>query len=140
MTDSTDGHDGGCLCGAIRYRVRGAPSTSMLCHCRSCRRATASPVVAWVTFPKSAVIFMQGAPTAFQSSPGVVRTFCGACGTPLTYATELAPEEIDITTCSLDDPEAFPPMHHAWMRHRLRWLRPGDGLPAYRGAGRDPDE
>ena len=43
--------EGGCICGAIRYRVTGHPTNSMICHCQTCRRVSASPVVAWVTFP-----------------------------------------------------------------------------------------
>ena len=43
--------EGGCACGAIRYRVSGPPSNTMICHCQTCRRVAASPVVAWLTFP-----------------------------------------------------------------------------------------
>ena len=49
MTDVVT--EGGCLCGAIRYHVRGQPTHSMICHCRTCRKAAGSPVVAWLTLP-----------------------------------------------------------------------------------------
>ena len=42
--------EGGCLCGAIRYRVRGAPLSTTLCHCRSCRLACGGPTLAWAIF------------------------------------------------------------------------------------------
>ena len=128
---------GGCLCRAIRYRAEAAPTTSMVCHCRSCRQAAGAPAVAWVTFRRAAVSFVAGAPASFYSSPPVTRTFCRACGTPLTYTHTDRPDEIDVTTCSLDDPSAFPPTYHAWLQHRVGWVRFGDGLPTFETTKRD---
>jgi len=122
---------GGCLCGAVRYEAAGECSNSMVCHCRSCRRAAASPVVAWVTFPAGGFRYTQGSPAQYRSSPPVVRTFCPACGTPLTYAHEKYDAVIDITTCSLDDPGRFPPTHHSWLVDDVHWVKFGDGLPVF---------
>jgi hypothetical protein len=119
---------GGCFCGAVRYEAAGECSNSMVCHCRSCRRLAGSPVVAWVTFPLSGFRFTGGSPVEFRSSPPVVRSFCGACGTPLTYRHSGYAEAIDISTCSLDEPERFPPTHHSWLSHDVRWVKFGDGL------------
>ena len=123
--------EGGCLCGKIRYRVMGEPSNSMVCHCRTCRRGAGSPVVAWITFPKARFRLTGGVPGEFRSTPPVRRTFCTDCGTPLTYEHQDSAASIDITTCSLDDPDAFPPTHHSWLSHDLGWVRFGDGLPAF---------
>jgi len=123
--------EGGCFCGAVRYRVRGEPSNTMVCHCRSCRRIAAAPVVAWVTWSSDRFAFTAGTPAEFASSEPVRRTFCPTCGTPLTYSRVDAPATIDITTASLDDPEAFPPTHHSWLRDGLTWVRFGDGLPTF---------
>ena len=123
--------EGGCFCGAIRYRVEGRPTNSMVCHCRTCRRVAAAPVVAWVTFPIAQFQLLRGAPSEFHSTPPVRRTYCAACGTPLTYEHSDGPDFLDITTCSLDDPDGFPPTHHSWLSHDLRWLRFGDGLPTF---------
>lgn len=123
---------GGCFCGAIRYRAAGAPTNTMICHCRSCRRVAAAPVVPWVTFPVERFSFTQGEPREFASSAGVRRTFCGNCGSPLTYRRVDAPASIDVTTCSLDDPGEFPPTHHSWLDDDLGWVKFGDGLPAFR--------
>jgi hypothetical protein len=125
-------HEGGCLCGAIRYRVRGAPSNSMICHCKTCRRAAGSPVVAWVTFSKENFEIVKGEANTYRSSEFVRRTFCPACGAPLTYEHADSPQSIDITTCTLDDPQSFPPTHHSWLSHDLSWIKFGDGLPTFR--------
>jgi hypothetical protein len=122
---------GGCFCGAVRYRASITPLASMACHCNSCRRLTGAPMVAWLTFPKDQFQYSQGQPAQLHSSPGVLRTFCGACGTQLTYHNDKYVDEIDVTTSSLDDPAAFPPSHHSWMSHNVSWLRMDDGLPIY---------
>jgi len=131
--------EGGCICGAIRYRVTGAPTNSMVCHCQSCRRVAAAPVIAWVTFPTTAFELVRGRPSAFHSSEPVRRTFCPACGTPLTYEHQHASGTIDVTTCSLDDPNRFPPTHHSWLSHDLTWVRFGDGLQTFQEWRQKPD-
>ena len=113
--------DGGCLCGAVRYRFSGTPSSSDNCHCRSCRRASGAPVVAWITVRRSELGVLSGTPAVFHSSPGVTRQFCSRCGTALTYQSERRPDTIDITTASLDDPEAYPPTTEVWLEDRLSW-------------------
>jgi len=123
--------EGGCLCGAVRYQVRGKPTNTMICHCRTCRRATGSPVVAWLTFAKADFEVTTGALAEFRSTPPVRRGFCGTCGTPLTYWHRESPDGIDITTCSLDEPQAFPPTHHSWLSDDVSWIRFGDGLPEF---------
>jgi hypothetical protein len=123
--------EGGCLCGAIRYGAVGEPANATLCHCRTCRKAAGAPLVAWVTFATNGFSFLSGVPIRFRSSPKVVRTFCGACGTPLTYVHEDFPSGIDVTICSLDDPARFQPADHTWVSHRLPWMHVDDHLPVY---------
>ena len=123
--------DGGCLCGAIRYRARGDPTDVTLCHCRTCRKAAGAPLVAWVTFLASDFTIVTGTPARYPSSPKVVRTFCGTCGTPLTYEHRDSRDTVDVTTCTLDAPASFPPTHHSWVSHDVGWVKFGDGLPSF---------
>jgi hypothetical protein len=88
-------------------------------------------VVAWVTFPRAAFDFVKGTPAHYRSSPPVLRSFCGACGTPLTYEHADFPDGVDVTTASLDDPEGFAPADHTWTSHRLPWLQLSDPLPRF---------
>ena len=66
-------------------------------------------------------MFTAGNPMRFRSSPAVVRTFCGTCGTPLTYQHDTSPDTIDVTAATLDAPEDFPPTREVWLAHRLAW-------------------
>jgi hypothetical protein len=124
--------EGGCLCGAVRYRIASAPLTSGTCQCRSCRRASAAAIVPWISVNAEDFVFTAGQPVEYQSSPPATRSFCGRCGTPLTFRhLSYQGKTIDVTTVSLDDPEAFPPQGHVWTSHKLAWVKLADGLPCF---------
>jgi hypothetical protein len=129
---------GGCACGAVRYESDEVPFHRTLCHCVDCRRAAAAPAVAWFTVPATALRYVRGAPAVHRSSPQVERSFCAACGTPLTYRNDGYAHEIDVLTCSLDDPETAAPQDHTWASQRLSWMRVDDmpAFPRSRGEGR----
>lgn len=122
---------GGCACGAVRYEIRAVPFHRTLCHCADCRRAAGAPAVAWFSVPAPALAWVRGAPLRHRSSAAVERAFCGRCGTQLSYRTDDAPAEVDVTTCSLDDPDQAAPADHTFTARRLRWLCIDDDLPAY---------
>jgi len=131
--------EGGCLCGAVRYRVKGAPQSSSLCHCRSCRLACGAPAVAWVAYRADHVDLLHGEPASMHSSPKVVRSFCPRCGTPLTYRHADEPGVIELTTATLDHPERFPPTREIWLEHRIGWQGVDAKLvPHLRGSGEPP--
>jgi hypothetical protein len=114
-------HQGGCLCSAIRFRISGEPAFSSVCHCATCRRAGAAPIVGWLTFDRGQVEILSGNPRTYRSSQGVVRQFCGTCGSQISYESVERPTTIDITTASLDNPNLFPPTLEVWLEHRLSW-------------------
>ncbi len=123
--------NGGCYCGAVRYEVDGPVSSSTLCHCASCRRIAGAPCVAWFTVALAHFRYVRGAPQRFHSSPGVTRSFCPQCGAHLSYESVGGPGETDITTASLDEPEALPPQDHTQVADQLNWLQLADHLPRY---------
>ncbi len=119
---------GGCRCGQVRYRTAAAATNQTICHCADCRRSTGAPMVAWFTVPPT-TLEITGQPRTHASSPGITRSFCPACGTSLTYQSR--PDEIDVTTASLDHPEAVPPRDHTMAAGQLPWVELADGLPRY---------
>jgi hypothetical protein len=124
--------EGGCLCKAIRYSLSGAPLSSIVCHCATCRRASAAPTVAWLTIDRARFQFLSGSPRMFQSSRDVVRRFCDICGTPLTYENAGSPNTIDVTTASLDLPDLHPPTMEVWLEHKLAWQTANESLGHHR--------
>ena len=122
---------GHCQCGWVRYEAGDVASLETMCHCSICRRTSGAPIVAWFTVPAADFRFTGGEPARFRSSEHATRSFCPRCGTQLTFHSTSSPDEIDITTCSLDDPEQVPPKDHTRTSARLSWVHLADGLPSY---------
>jgi len=122
---------GGCYCGKLRYEATGVPFHRTNCHCSICRRTTGAPFVTWFSVKRSEFRIVAGEPARFRSSRAGTRSFCSTCGTQLTFVSDDYPDEIDVTTCSLDDPEALPPHDHTHTSSRLPWIRLADGLPEF---------
>ena len=123
--------EGGCLCGAVRYRIGAAPDHAGYCHCRMCQRASGAPVVPWLTIASEAFVWTKGEPAAYRSSAKAERLFCGACGTQLVFREFGQSGELDVTLASLDNPAAVRPTHHIWTSSRIAWFDTADDLPRY---------
>ena len=121
---------GGCFCGRVRYEADGAPFNETNCHCSICRRTTGAPYVAWFSVRRSE-LKMTGEPARFRSSAKATRSFCPECGTQISFELDGA-DEVDITTASLDQPNAVPPVDHTRTSSRLAWVKLADGLPQFR--------
>lgn len=122
---------GGCLCGAVRYVIEDQVLNSGICHCRTCQRTASAPRLPFVGVRSAAFRLIQGTPVDYGSSPGVTRSFCGRCGSPLTYRRDETPDELDVMTVSLDDPGAVPATFHVWVSEAVVWDRLAGDLPAY---------
>jgi hypothetical protein len=119
--------EGGCMCGAIRYRAS-APIKTGYCHCRMCQRSAGAPVLAWTTVPSTTFAYVKGEPTIYASSAKAQREFCPGCGTQLIFR-EHGESYVDITTASLDAPAGQPPQSHIWRESRIPWFETADALP-----------
>ena len=132
MTDTSEEHQGGCLCGAVRYRLHGAPDWSAHCHCRSCQKATGAAFTTWAGVKTESFEVTIGQLTVFNTSPGVERGFCGKCGTSLTYvAKERWPGQVSVLAPTLDNPGIAAPTVHVYVEHQLSWVKLDDGLPRH---------
>jgi hypothetical protein len=121
---------GRCLCGDIRYQYTGTPVKILHCHCESCRRHASSPITSFVCVPSEGFRYTQGKPVEYQSSPGVIRTHCGRCGAPMTYASDRA-AQVDLYIGTLDDPAAIVPDYHVHAEEQLPWFETIDDTPRY---------
>jgi len=54
--------EGGCLCGAVRYRLTGPPVIAGSCHCRTCRKASSAPELPFAQFPSAVFTLTKGLP------------------------------------------------------------------------------
>jgi hypothetical protein len=129
--DVIEGH---CQCGFVHYRAVGPHSSATSCHCSICRRCSGAPFVAWLTVPRATFRFLTGEPEIFRSSDHAQRTFCPRCGTPLTFSSDRAPDEVDVTIGSLVQPDGVKPTDHTWVSSKLAWIELDDGLPSFPAA------
>jgi hypothetical protein len=132
--------EGGCLCKAIRYRITGAPLSSIICHCATCRAASAAPSVAWLSIERAQFQVLCGYPQLYQSSQDVIRRFCGNCGCQLMYENAASPNTVDVTTVSLDLPDQYPPTLEVWLEHKISWQEPSRTMAHRRRDLDDPHD
>jgi hypothetical protein len=128
-------HEGGCLCGQVRFRVTAPALDAGYCHCRMCQRNSGAPVVAWVTFPTTGFEWIAGKAAEYRSSAEATRRFCASCGSYLVFSNTKWHNEISVNTASFDSPEAFPPRKHIFVESRVSWFHTADDLPENVGYG-----
>ena len=124
---------GGCLCGDIRYEVTGRIFEETNCHCSLCRGSSGAPYIAWLTTDAAGFRYLQGIPAVFPSSTHGRREFCPRCGTQLTFHSKAAPDELDVTIASLDDPEDVPPKANSFVESRVPWVPIDSALDRFEG-------
>jgi hypothetical protein len=124
-------HEGGCLCGAVRYRVSGPLGDVVHCHCLMCQRSSGAPIVTWAVLRRADVAFTGVSPSIHRSSATGTRRFCPRCGCQIAFEDSRRPADIDITAATLDAANQLAPSRHIWVESRRPWIRTCDGLPEY---------
>ena len=114
--------EGGCFCGEVRYAIMDGEYPVANCHCSMCRRTSAAPFVTWLVVPEGLFEYTKGRPKVLKSSEKGTRYFCTNCGTPIACILTTQPGDIDITVCSLDDPNKFVPRFAVHEDTKLHWL------------------
>lgn len=102
-------HEGGCLCGAIRYQTQAAPSRVTVCHCSFCQRATGSAYMVQPVFDDVDLHLLSGEPRVYDAvsagSGKVIHVhFCAECGTKLWLSFERFPGKLGLYAGSFDEP------------------------------------
>lgn len=122
---------GGCLCGEVRFEIRGQDIGSSYCHCRMCQRFAGAPASAGTGFLADDFRLTQGEPTLYQSSVIAERAFCPTCGSSL-WMRHPSWKWIFIKTTNLDHPEEYAPTTHFGIESQLPWHDIHDELPRIR--------
>lgn len=125
-------HTGSCRCGAVRFSASAEPHHVSYCHCIDCRRASGTPVSAFVGFRADAVSLESEALRSFENGP-VSRSFCGTCGSPIAYVDARLANRIYFMLGVMDRPEDYKPTLHAWTDQQLPFVHMDDGLPRMTG-------
>jgi hypothetical protein len=123
--------EGGCLCGAVRFRAEGEPHNVRICHCRTCQKAMGSLFFARALFDQRA-LSVQGETSRYASSDAMDRIFCKSCGTRL-FSWRSNGTAAGVALAVFDDRNAFAPTEHMWVAEKMDWVKLDDGLPQYPG-------
>jgi len=141
--------EGGCTCGAVRYRLKVRPIFVHCCHCTWCQRETGSAFAVNAIIEASQVELLKGKPTrkTLPSASGKGQVFwrCADCGvTVWSNYPQVGPNIHFIRVGTLDDPSRAPPDIHIYTSTKQPWVVLSDGVPAvaefYRAADYWPAE
>jgi hypothetical protein len=122
-------HEGGCLCGAVRYRVSGYPMRVTVCHCTWCQRRTGSAFSVEALFDL-AQVNISGTPSRYrsvsdESARWLDLEFCQNCGTNIGFTFERLPGRRMVDCGTLDDPRWISPeqfeFRYVYLRSAQCW-------------------
>lgn len=124
---------GSCLCGSIRYEVRGPVGRVNNCHCIMCRKAHGAAFATFGRVKAEDFVLLSGADdlASYQSSPAVTRTFCKKCGSSLQFIVTERPELFGLALGTLDDDPGVRPSKHIFVDFKAPWFDISDDLPQH---------
>jgi hypothetical protein len=141
MADSEFNLAGGCQCGAVRYVLDAPPERIYICHCRECRKQSASAFGISVIVRREAVRLVEGKLECWSRPTDSGRLldchFCSRCGSRLWHGNMQTGKTLSVKGGSLDEPVDVSGAYHIWVSRKL----PGIVIPpeARRFTG-EPDE
>ncbi|GJL95871.1 MAG: hypothetical protein DHS20C05_22760 [Hyphococcus sp.] len=126
--------EGGCYCGAVRFKADGKPRLKAQCHCRQCQHISGGAPQYFMLMPTEGFTYTDGTPKTFKK-PGlenpVTREFCGDCGTHL-ITRRPGLDGIILKAGTLDDPAIFKAPHMAIFTEDLQpFHHIPEGIPSF---------
>ncbi|HYC53980.1 MAG TPA: GFA family protein [Candidatus Binatia bacterium] len=135
-------YEGGCICGAIRYRLEAEPLALSCCHCTDCQRHSGTAFVLSMPVFKEAVKLLKGSPANYEVhlESGHVRhgAHCGNCATRLWGQPPRFEQVLVLRSGTLDDPGRFEPVAHIWVRSKQPWVVIPEGVASFETQPEDP--
>ncbi len=127
MDDAEVPLDGGCACGAVRYRMTGGPMFVHCCHCRRCQRETGAAFALNALIEADRVVLLTGepevVPTPTQSGRGQMIARCPDCRVALWSNYAGAGDAVRfVRVGTLDDPDRLPPDIHIYTASKQPWV------------------
>jgi hypothetical protein len=143
MEHSNRDLEGGCACGAVRYRLLSAPMFVHCCHCRDCQRQTGTAFVLNALIETDRIAMLAGAPVPLAvptDSGRPHRIFrCPACQTAVWSEYGGAAKLRFVRIGTLDDPSMLTPDVHIYVRSKLPWVTLPPDVPTFQAYYRAAD-
>jgi hypothetical protein len=125
---------GGCQCGAVRYAITGPPPPCHACHCRECRKQSASAFGLSLAVRRADFVVTGPVRRWDRATDLGTRTsgvFCTHCGSRVFHVDSPAPDMVSVKGGSLDDPTLATPTAHLWVSRKLDWVMLDPALPTH---------
>jgi hypothetical protein len=126
--------EGGCACGAVRYRLTSEPLFIHCCHCLNCQRQTGSAFVINALIEADRVEVLSGTPQPVEAprDDGSAQTIfrCPICQIAV-FSEYGRPEVRFVRAGTLDDPSTVAPDVHIYTRSKLDWVTLPESVPAF---------
>ena len=127
--------EGGCSCGAVRYRLTSDPLFVHCCYCLNCQRQTGSAFAINVLVEADRVELLAGEPQAVpvpRSGSKKQRIFrCPTCQVAV-FSTYTRATVRFVRAGTLDDPSSIEPDVHIYTRSKLPWVELPESTPSFR--------
>lgn len=126
-------HNGSCLCGAVKYEVRGDLGQGVYCHCSRCRKASGSAFASNAIVAAKDFVVVKGEDSLkkFSTPAGVHRLFCANCGSPIVSSRDSLPDVVRLRLGTLDTPVPAAPSAHIFVASKAAWWEIRDRLPQH---------
>jgi hypothetical protein len=126
--------DGGCACGAVRYRLTSEPLFVHCCHCLNCQRQTGSAFVINLLIEADRVELVAGEPKPVdvpRDDGSMQRIYrCAICEVAV-YSEYARPEYLFVRGGTLDEPRAITPDVHIYTKSKVDWVVLPESVPAF---------
>ena len=133
MTGEDNRHTGGCLCGAVRYAVRGKLRDVVNCHCTMCQRLHGAFGAHSKARKADIDIVEDGGLAWYATSDRARRGFCRICGTNLFWEPA-GQDATGIVAGSLDPPTGLKTLGHIFTAEKADFTEIADDLPQFDGS------
>ena len=138
-----DTHEGGCVCGGVRYKAKAKPQRVSACACTWCQRRTGSAIGISVYFMKDDVEFLQGNLKKYRLTSDAGRwiesEFCETCGTTVTWTLEFLPDYRGIAGGTFDQPTfRYDLERFVYARSKPDWMHIPKGVEVFEAMATAP--
>jgi hypothetical protein len=126
-------YTGGCLCGSVRFDIKGPIRNIVYCHCSQCRKAQGSAFATNGIVNATDFQILSGSDslTGYESSPGQTKYFCRICGSPILSKSKQKPDQVRVRVGAIDSNIVERPMAHIFATSKANWEEIADDLPQY---------
>ncbi len=126
-------HRGGCLCGAVRFRVERSHLTGINCYCEMCRKAHGGAFSTHVPMRRDQFELTSGALAVFSSSAEGRREYCADCGTHILVHGQTTDGSVAVPAGTFDGDPPISLISHIFVRDKVSWYEIADDLPQFDG-------